>query len=116
MINGLARETFEIQSNMEPVAVEPERNTIINDTILIKAGVKLPKYFDHWKLANDYITAALPIAEIITYNLPSSISNMNNVICSYFEQEFGVVNSTKNAGLDMKYIGYSIHKLKSFFK
>ena len=61
-------------------------------------------------------TAALPIAEITTYNLPSIISNMNNVIYSYLEQEFVVVNSSKNANLDNKYNGYSNYKLKSCLK
>ena len=70
VIKGLAGETFEIQ---------PERNTVIDDTVLIKAGVKLPKSFDQRKLANDYFTAALPIADITTCNLPTIISNMNNV-------------------------------------
>ena len=45
VIKGLAGETFEIQSTIEPVAVEPERNTVIDDIVLIKAGVKLPKSF-----------------------------------------------------------------------
>ena len=108
--------SVEIQRYIEPVVVEPERNTVIDDIVLIKAGVKLPKSFDQWKLANDYFTAALPIAEITTYTLPTIISNMNNVIYSYFEQEFGVVNSTKNADLDNKYNGYSNYKLKSCLK
>ena len=62
VIKGLAEEMFEIESNIRQVAVEAEQNTIINDIVFIKAGVKMPKSFDQWKLANDYFTAALPIA------------------------------------------------------
>ena len=46
VINGLAGETFGIQSNKEQNAIETERNTIIDHIVLIKAGVKLPKSFD----------------------------------------------------------------------
>ena len=46
VIKGLAGETFKIQSNIKPVAVEPERNTIIDDIVLLKVGVKLPKSFN----------------------------------------------------------------------
>ena len=57
----------------EQVAVEQQRNTIIGDTVSTKAWPKLPKSFDQWKLANEYFTAALSIAEIRTNNLPSII-------------------------------------------
>ena len=116
VIKGLAEETFEIQSNIEQVTVEPERNTVIDDMALIKAGAKLPKSFDQWKLANGYFTAALPIAKTTTYNLPSIISDVNNVIYSYFEQELGVVNSTKIVDVDNKYNGYSNYRVKSCLK
>ena len=41
---------------------------------------------------------------------------MNNIIYNYFEQEFGVVHSTKSVEMDNNYNGYSNYKLKSCLK
>ena len=115
VINGLAGEIVEIQGTVEQI-VEPDRNEIIEDNVLIKPGVKLPKSLDQWKFANEYFRATLPVAEIKISNLPSIINNMNNVIYKYFAQKAGLVKSAKNADLDSKYKGYSNQKPKSYLK
>ena len=76
----------------------------------------MPISLDQWRFVNDYFRVTLPIAEIQISNLPRTINKMNNVICNYFAQKFGLKISAKNADLDSKYKGYSNHKLKSCLK
>ena len=80
VIKGLARETLEEQNTIDEVVFVPERNAIIEYVVSIKAVTKLPKFFDQWRLANEYFITASTIAEITTSNLLSILCNIDNFI------------------------------------
>ena len=81
-----------------------------------KEGVKLPKSDAHWKLANDYFQANLPVNEINSESSNACIENMNNVIYDYFKLNFGSVDSANNKTLIDKYKDFSSKALKKELK
>ena len=69
-----------------------ESAPLIDDQINIKVGVKLPKSEDQWKTANEYFQLLLPVHDIASSDLNTTITHMHTVIYDYFEQTFGAVN------------------------
>ena len=94
VIKDLSGETFEdqcINDYLSTTASEP----LIDDQINIKPGGKLPKSEDQWKTANKYFQLLLPIHDIASSDLNTTIIYMHTVIYDYFEQNFGAVKSIK---------------------
>ena len=116
VIIGLSGETFETQCNEEYLPANELPPSVIDDQVLTKVGVKLPKSIDQWKVANDYFQASLPIHDIASSGLNTTINRMNKIIYEYFEINFGLVNSVKTTEINNKYKGYSKHALKSCLK
>ena len=96
-------ETFEIQCNEEYLPANEVPPSVIDDQVLTKVGVKLPKSIDQWKVANDYFQASLPIHDIASSGLNTTINRMNKIIYEYFEINCGLVNSVKATEINNKY-------------
>jgi len=54
--------------------------SLIDDQINIKVGVKLPRSEDQWKTANEYFQFLLPIHDIASSDLNTTIIHMHTVI------------------------------------
>ena len=91
-------------------------SSIIDDEVLTKVGVKLPKSVDQWKSANDYFKISLPIHSIASSDLNAAIITMNTTIYDYFEHNFGTVKSAKTLELNTKYRDLLEQSLKSCLK
>ena len=116
VIIGLFGETFETECNEEYLPANELPPSAIDDQVFTKVGVKLPKSIDQWKAANDYFQASLPIHDIASSGLNTTINRMNKIIYEYFEINFGLVKSGKTTEINNKYKGYSKHALKSCLK
>ena len=77
---------------------------------------KLPKSEDQWKTANIYFQLLLPIHDIASSDLNTTIIHMHTIIYDYFEQNFGAVKSIKLLELEKQYQTYSKHSLKSHLR
>ena len=115
IIKDLSGETFERQNTAEFVPNSVVSSTI-DDEVLTKVGVKLPKSVDQWKSANDYFKISLPIHSIASSDLNATIITMNTTIYDYFEHNFGTVKSAKTLELNTKYKDFSKQSLKSCLK
>ena len=112
VIKDLSGETFENQS-IDDRLPTTESAPIIDDQINIKVGVKLPRSDDQWKSANEYFQLLLPIHDIASSDLTTTIIHMHTVIYDYFENNFGTVKSIKLLDLEKQYKAFSKHSLKS---
>ena len=115
IIKDLSGETFERQNTVEFVPNSVVSSTI-DDEVLTKVGVNLPKSVDQWKSANDYFKTSLPIHSIALSDLNAAIITMNTTIYDYFEHNFGTVKSAKTLELNTKYKDFSKQSLKSCLK
>ena len=115
IIKDLSGETFERQNTVEFVPNSVVSSTI-DDEVLTKVGVNLPKSVDQWKSANDYFKTSLPIHSIALSDLNAVIITMNTTIYDYFEHNFGTVKSAKTLELNTKYKDFSKQSLKSCLK
>ena len=115
VIKDLSGETFENES-IDDCLPTTESAPIIDDQINIKVGVKLPRSDDQWKSANEYFQLLLPIHDIASSDLTTTIIHMHTVIYDYFENNFGAVTSTKLLDLEKQYKAFSKHSLKSHLR
>ena len=90
-----------------------ESAPLIDDQINIKVGVKLPRSDDQCKSANEYFQLLLPIHDIASSDINTTIIYMYTVIYNYFDNNFGAVKSIKLLDLEKQYKAFSKHSLKS---
>ena len=112
VIKDFSGETFENQS-IDDCLPTTESAPLIDDQINIKVGVKLPGSDDQWKSANEYFQVLLPIHDIASSDLNTTIIHMHTVIYNYFDNNFGAVKSIPLLDLEKQYKAFSKHSLKS---
>ena len=113
IVKSMTSETFEVleQSNFTDTGQDLE--SVDWDSLPnIKAGVKLPKSDDQWKLANAYFAASMPISDIDKTNVELIIETMNSAIYSYFRENCGLLDDSSST-LITKYKDISKSALKS---
>ena len=82
----------------------------------LKLGVKLSNSSREWEIANDFFIFKFSNQPIADEHLDSTIENMNDVIYSYFKQNYGTVNNTNHGHLMSSYKTRSISDLKKEIK
>ena len=78
----------------------------------LKQGIKLPTSSREWEITNDFFKFKFSNQPIADGNLDSMMEHMNDVIYSYFKQNYGTVNSANHSNLMSSYKNISIRELK----
>ena len=88
--------------SVDDIHVDSNDNNGVDNTVptnvtnimpVIKPGIKLPKTDSEWKTANDYFHAMLPMSMIDPKNIGDSILKMKEVLCDYFTNTYGIVDT-----------------------
>ena len=86
---------------------------IISMIPTIKPGIKLPKSYYDWELANDFFSSSLPVSDVVGLDINTVVSSMNSTIYDYFHENLENTDSSHFVG---KYKDYSIAMPKSTLK
>ena len=92
VIIGLSGETFQTQCNEEYLPANELPPSVVDDQVLSNIGVKLPKSVESCKRL---FQASLPIYDIASSGLNTTINCMNKIVYEHFEINFELVNSLK---------------------
>ena len=95
---------------------ENENVTNIEEIVVVKRGVKLPKSAIEWSLANEYFKAVLSNQPIRNEGLDSNIEQLNNVILEYCGRIHGEVDKGDDIDLSNKYKLHTVKDLKKELK
>ena len=101
----LSGETFEKQC-IDDYFPSTESAPIIDDQINIKVEAQLPRSDDQLKSANDYFQLLLPIHDIASSDLNTTIIYIHTAIYNYLEHNFGTVKLVKLLHLEKQYKAY----------
>ena len=109
------------QITTDNTADTPENDNSINDIDMtndesfpeLKQGIKLPKNYSGWQMANDYFKCALQFNDPITMqDVNSKIKLLNDVIYNYFADNFGHNETVPDKSMVAKYKDYTVKELK----
>jgi hypothetical protein len=91
---------------------------ISDDTPGLKPGVKLPKNESHWREADLYFKAELPIYDVNRKSINECVIKMSNLVYAYFAENFRTVNKKNSLDyeLNKKYANYTKQELKRELK
>ena len=93
-----------------------ENHVSLTENPYIKQGIKLPNTSREWEIANDFFKFKFLNQQITDENLDLTIEHMNEVIYSYFMQNYGTVNNAHHSSLMCSYKAKSIRELKKELK
>ena len=83
---------------------------------VIKPGIKLPKSDEHWKTANLHFINSLPISDLKSSCINTSIITMNETIYDYFYDNFGHSEDFVTDQIIEKYMDSLKRSLKTALK
>ena len=120
----LQEDILENANESDVLSVDGESNDILEnenvtntmETVVLKRGVKLPKFTIEWSLANEYFKAVLSIQPIRNEGLDSNIEKLNNVIFEYCRRTHGEVDRGDDVDLNNKYKLHTVKDLKRELK
>ena len=78
-------------TNHEPenAVMDEHVDTLVDECISLKPGVKLPKHPEDWELANSYFHTNLPVNSITKDNLDEVVTHFNERVYEYFKMACG---------------------------
>ena len=112
---------FDKEELLEEVADNlPDTNTgqdtLPEEIIDLKPGVRLPKTDDQWKLANQFFHSVLSNFTLRQDSIGEAIIHMNEVIFNYCKDTYGFQENNSKTGLVEKYQHHSLKNLKKDLK
>ena len=116
VIIGLSGETLTPSTMRNICLLMNQKPSDVDDQLLTKIRVTLPKSVDQWKAANNYFQASLPNHDIASSGLTTKINCTNKIIYEHSKINFGLVISIKTNEINTKYKDCSKHGLKSCLK
>ena len=92
------------------------QDTLPEEIIDLKPGVRLQKTDEQWQLANQFFHSVLSKFTLRQYSIGEAIIHMNEIIFNYCKDTYGFQENNSNTGLVEKYQHHSLKNLKKGLK